>query len=75
MLTVIDGEDGVDSEDGEGSRRTENKKNIMESMGMTGTDGKSTANRLERNSRSELYPPLDRTLRSVRKTGGYKMRA
>ena len=54
-MTVIDSEDGVDGEDGEGSRRTENERNIMEWTGMTGTDGESTANRLERNSRSELY--------------------
>ena len=54
-MTVIDGEDGVDGEDGECNRRTENEKNIMERTGRTGTDGESTANRLERNSRSELY--------------------
>ena len=58
MMTVIDGVDSVDSEDSEDSevgRRTENEENIMEWMGMTGTDGESTANHLERNSRSELY--------------------
>ena len=55
VMTVIDGEDGVDGEDGEVDRRMENEENIIESTGMTGTDGESTANRLERNSRSELY--------------------
>ena len=41
-MTVIDGEDG------EGSRRTENERNRQEWR-------EQTANRLERNSRSELY--------------------
>ena len=54
-MTVIDGVDGEDSEDSEVGRRTENKENIMEWMGMMGTDDKLMANRLERNSRSELY--------------------
>ena len=54
-MTVIDSVDGVDGEDGEVGRRTDNKENIMEWTGMTGTDGKSTANHLECNSWSELY--------------------
>ena len=45
----------MDGEDGEVGRRTENEENIMEWTGITGTDGESTANRLERNSQSELY--------------------
>ena len=57
-MMVIDGEDGVDGEVGEVGRRTENKENIIEWTEMTGTDGKSTANHLERNSRSELYYTL-----------------
>ena len=44
-----------DGEDGEVDRRTENEENIIEWMGMTGTDSESTANCLERNSQSELY--------------------
>ena len=54
-MTVIDGEDSVDGKDGKVDRRTENVENLIEWMGRMGIDGKSTANRLERNSRSELY--------------------
>ena len=39
MMTVINGEDGVDGEDGEVDRRTENEGNIIEWTGRTGVDG------------------------------------